>query len=79
VDERQLPVSGAEVMLLRHDRSAVSVAVTTEDGRFTLEGLPAGEFVVNIRKGRAKCKATVAAGENQLLDVTLPGVEGVDK
>src|SRR5262249_23489640 len=74
VDDQGTPVPGAEVSIGDRSELASSRGRTAADGRFSLDGLPAGELEVTARaedKGQASARLVGVAGTTASCELQL--------
>jgi hypothetical protein len=67
-------VVDASVSVLTSDRTTVASATTNAEGRFVIAGLPAGSYLIVVRKGafeERRAAVSIAASGAQVLSMTL--------
>src|SRR5215467_11349999 len=65
-DQQNLPVKGAKVTLTNSTTGATRAAVTDDDGRYNLVGLPPGRYKMTVDGG-----ASFAVYENASITLTV--------
>ena len=72
-DQQNLPVKGAKVTLTNSTTGATRAAVTDDDGRYNLVGLPPGQYKMTVDGG-----ASFAIYENASIILTVGGAATLD-